>query len=77
MSTFVWGHIDDILVSHENYNVLLTISKTMQEMFNNAKWVLNMKKSVLTPVNRIVFLGSVWTSNTVTRTKTATSFLKD
>ena len=41
-----WGHIDDILIAHEDSEVLENIGKRISKKLDLAGWVLDKKKSV-------------------------------
>ena len=69
---FVWGHIDDIIVAHASEHTLWVISQALQLMFTQVGWILNSKKSVLTPSSRVKFLGAYWGAEGVKRSRRVT-----
>ena len=71
---FTWGHIDDILIAHEDGAYLQKIIKKVLEMCASAGWEVNFAKSVIEPANRIRFLGAIWGNGKIWR-DTATSTL--
>ena len=71
---FTWGHIDDILIAHENGEYLKKIVNSVIEKCALAGWEINTKKSVFEPATRIRFLGAIWGNKAIWR-DTATSTL--
>ena len=55
-TTMTWGHIDDVLVAHEDPEYLKEIVNKCLNMFEKIGWRLNLTKSVLNPVKSITFL---------------------
>ena len=66
-TTMTWGHIDDVLVAHEDPEYLKEIVEKCLIMFEKIGWRLNLTKSVLIPVKSITFLGSTWGAEGVSR----------
>jgi len=62
-----WGHIDDIIIAHEDSNFLRNFVKSFLYKLTRAQWIINTKKSILNPVKEINFLGAIWGKYNVTR----------
>lgn len=69
---YAWGHLDDLLVAHEDPVALEALAQHMLYLFNLVKWVVNIEKSVLKPTQNVIFLGARWLSDRVVRTTKAT-----
>ena len=66
-TNFVWEHIDDIIMAHQDKNQLSKILKDLLLKLERAGWEINLKKSVLVPAKSITFLGATWSNNGVKR----------
>ncbi len=62
-----WGHIDDIILAHKDNMFLRNFIKELLFKLSRAKWIINVKKSVLNPVKKIMFLGALWGQTAVVR----------
>ncbi len=62
-----WGHIDDIIIAHEDGNFLRNFVKSFLYKLSRAHWVINAKKSILNPVKEVMFLGAIWGNAEVIR----------
>ena len=58
-TAYVWDHTDDVLISHPSRQILIELVALLQEKLRLAGWLLNFKKSVLTPVKQLFFLGGI------------------
>lgn len=72
---YAWGHIDDILLAHEDPRTLREAVKLLLEKLSAVDWRLNLKKSVLEPQPTITFLGAKWGPNGVKREEIVTERL--
>lgn len=66
-TSFVWGHIDDIIMAHKDKNELAKILKHLLIKLERAGWEINLKKSVLIPTKSLTFLGATWSEKGVKR----------
>jgi hypothetical protein len=73
---YTWGHIDDVLVGHHDRKALQVFVAGLIRMILAARWPVNWDKSNLVPKASVVFLGSTWDSQGVTRTEAATTKVK-
>lgn len=64
-----WGHIDDMLLAHTDPEVLRNIVLELVEKLTSVGWRINFNKSILKPTKSIIFLGALWGSTGVRRTK--------
>ncbi len=71
-----WGHIDDMLLAHEDPTVLRNVVKKLLAKLTAEDWKLNLKKSVLEPQKYITFLGARWGPEGVQREETVTDRLQ-
>ena len=69
---FAWGHLDDMLIAHPDKEHLLKLGQHLTYLFKLVGWIVNVKKSQLTPVKTIMFLGATWTQTNVKCTTQAT-----
>jgi hypothetical protein len=69
---FAWGHLDDMLIAHEDKEHLTKLSQHLVYLFKLIGWIINYPKSQLTPVKSITFLGATWSQTNVKRTAQAT-----
>jgi hypothetical protein len=67
----VWGHLDDLIVAHNDPSYLNQISAHMHYLFRLVKWEINYTKSVINPALKIVFLGAIWSPLTLTHHRRA------
>ena len=49
--------MDDILMAHEDKELLRKVTRHIADMLNKAGWALNEEKCVLEPAVELIFLG--------------------
>lgn len=64
---WTWGHMDDILLAHEDPIFLKTVTKHIIQLLLQAGWKVNEEKTVVDPVTNVEFLGADWTQSGVRR----------
>ena len=74
---FTWGHIDDIIIAHQDPQWLLHITTLLVSKLNKIKWTINMDKSILKPAKQVIFLGAHWTQTGIKRSKQISQNLHD
>ena len=73
---WVWGHIDDLIIGAREAEPLILIVKELLHKLTLAKWIINVKKSVLIPTKTLTFLGATWTNDGVERLEARTQDCK-
>jgi ribonuclease HI len=59
-------YIDDILVLHQDFNHLRDVVEKIVEFLERLGWLINKKKSILTPRQFFTYLGWEWNTNRFT-----------
>lgn len=73
----VWGHIDDIIISHKDIYHLRSFVTMLLAKLTKTGWVINTKKTILEPQSTINFLGAIWGQTDVKRDPKLNEALKE